>query len=705
MTRTSWIWLAIGLTAAALAATFVFEPKTAALLQPAAAPVPPTPLGWQAQLELVAGDGVRGMRNGAGAQARFADPYGLARSGDGTLYVADAGDNNRIRSIRPDGRVATVAGSVEGFVDGIGTAAAFNTPSGLALDSLGNLYVADTGNHAIRKISKQGVVSTLAGTGTPGSLDGPGAQAQFNGPIGVAVDQRGRVFVADTYNDRIRVIQPDGTVSTLAGGPAPGLVDGAAAIARFDTPTALALDAHGLLWVADMRNEAIRRVEPDGDVSTLSLATMLAADGTPLYSPLRRPSALAIAHDGVMYVGDSASGQTYQIRPDGQWTLLTGGVQEQRLSRPSAMVLDRDGAVYLSDGASYRVYRMAPATTQAIATVAGPSPLDPLPDTGGRWPLHPQDGWHEVVGTLGEVRGDGHQESRHHLHGGLDIRGDIGQQVLAIADAKVSHPSSSWGYGNLGEGAGLDDINYIHMRVGRTAKGEAIDPARFVPTLDETGKLERMRLRRGTRFKTGDVLGTINPMAHVHLSVGAAGYERNAVSLGFAHYADHYAPRIERIDLLDSLAQPLREKRKGRLLVSRALSGLQIVAEAWDQVDDNLPRRRLGLYALGYQWLDAAGQPLPGYEQPRMNIEFNRLPSPEDAVKTIYAPDSGVTVHGSAITRFRYVLTNTVRDGRISAGVWMPNELAAGDYTLRITARDYSGNEAMARRDLAVTLE
>ncbi|MGO4779303.1 gluconolaconase, partial [Lysobacter sp. 2RAB21] len=152
-------------------------------------------------------------------------------------------------------------------------------------------------------------------------------------------------------------------------------------------------------------------------------------------------------------------------------------------------------------------------------------------------PLKPQDGWHEVVGTLGEVRGDGQHESRDHLHGGLDIRGDIGQQVLAIADAKVSNPSSAWGFGNLGEGAALDQISYIHMRVGRTAQGEPIDPARFQPIMDDAGKIERMRLLRGTRFKAGDVLGTINAMAHVHLSLGAAGYERNAISLDFNHYA------------------------------------------------------------------------------------------------------------------------------------------------------------------------
>ncbi|ALN59758.1 NHL repeat protein [Lysobacter enzymogenes] len=702
MSRKPWILLAVGVTALALAATFVFEPKPGGLLAPQPAPPPPTPFDWSSQVEWIAGDGVRGLRNGAKAQARFDDPYGLVRTGNGTLYIADAGDNNRIRMVGADGRVATVAGSKEGFVDGSGLSAAFDTPSGLALDGDGNLYVADTGNHAIRKISRQGVVSTLAGDGTPGYRDGPGAQARFDGPMGVAVSRRGRVFVADTYNDRIRVIEPDGTVSTLAGNGRPGFADGAAAIAQFDTPTALALDARGLLWVADTRNKALRRVEPDGDVATLALAP-----GESNRSPLVRPAALAITHDGWFYVADQALGGVLQIRPDGNWALISGDSQDQRLSRPAGLALADDGSLYLNDANGHRVHRIAPAAP-AVAPPAngpvGPADADPLPDTAGRWPLKPQDGWHEVVGTLGEVRGDGYGESRHHLHGGLDIRGDIGQQVLAIADAKVSAPVASWGFGNLGEGAELGRLSYIHMRVGRTAQGEPLDTDRFQPVYGDDGKLERMRLRRGTRFAVGDVLGTINPMAHVHLSLGPSGFERNAIALNFVGYADHVPPRLERIELLDALGQPLKDKREGRLIVPRALSGLQLVAEGWDQVDDNLPRRRLGLYAVGYQWLDAQGKPLPGYETPRMNIEFDRLP-PDDATQTIYAPGSGITVHGSAVTRFRYVLSNTVRGGRVSEGLWLPSEFAAGDYTLRVVARDYSGNEAVGRRDLAIRLQ
>jgi len=295
MSRNAWLWAVVVLIAAALAATFFFASKTANLPEGPA----PTPFGWTAQLRFAAGDGVRGMRNGPVAQARFDDPYGVAAAEDGTLYVADAGDNNRIRRIGSDGMVTTLAGFAEGFADGDGTAARFNTPSGLALDRAGNLYVADTGNHAIRKVTPLGMVSTVAGTGIAGFRDGAGTQAQFNGPIGVAVDAHGNVYVADTYNDRIRRIDPQGQVSTLAGGDRPGNLDGVGAAARFDTPTALAVDTQGIVWVADTRNNAIRRVASNGTVVTPYYAGQNAA-----VPALHRPMSLALTHDGLLYVGE-----------------------------------------------------------------------------------------------------------------------------------------------------------------------------------------------------------------------------------------------------------------------------------------------------------------------------------------------------------------------------------------------------------------
>ncbi len=679
------------LTGGALAASYLWAPRAPQAVVPAA-----TPLGWRAQVELLAGDGVEGDVVGPGAQSRFSDPWGVAMDAGGTLYVADAGDNNRILYRWLDGDFHLLAGSGEGFADGRGAAAAFNTPSGIALDRHGNLYVADTGNHAIRRITPQGEVTTIAGSGRAGFADGSGRLAQFNGPMGVAVGADDRIYVADTWNDRIRIIDPDGQVTTLAGGAQPGWVDGAARQARFDTPTDLALAADGTLWVADLQNNALRTITPSGTVST----RLGGGDGERV---LWGPMALALTHDGVAYVGERLSGRVVQVSPHGH-VVAVAGDDARRFARPAGLALAADGSLLLADADGHRLHHLQPRQPgePPLATPVGPSPENPLPRNQGRWPLAPQTGWHEVTGTLGEVRGDFRGESRHHLHSGFDVRGDVGQTVLAIAGGKVSSPASTWTLGGQAEGLSLDKLDYIHIKVGRDAANRALDPARMQLLYDDAGKLERVRVRRGTRFQPGDALGSINSQAHVHLAVGPSGYERNAVRLGFAGYADHVAPKIDDIALLDGNGQRLRETRDGRLVVPRDAGGLQLVVEAWDQVDGNLPRRRLGLYALGYQILDAAGRALPGYERPRMNIEFNHMPPQADAVKVAYAEDSGITVHGSAVTRFRYVLTNTVRDGRLASGALQAEELPPGEYVIRITAKDYSGNEAGERRELRI---
>lgn len=693
MNRKRWVGVIVGAVGVALAASFLLP------VQPPELPGPlPTPLGWRAQIHLLGGDGLSGNRIGNAAEVRFSDPWGVALDTAGNVYVADAGDNNRIVRRWLDGRFQTLAGDTEGFRDGIGTAAAFNTPSGLALDKHGNLYVADTGNHAIRKVTPQGVVSTIAGSGAPGFADGIGAQVQFNGPMGIAVDDSGRIFVADTWNDRIRVIDAEGRVHTLAGGEAPGYADGPGIQARFDTPTDLTLDAHGNLLVADQGNDAIRRVDVDGVVTTR-------IGGPGSERRLWAPMTVAVTHDDVLYVGERRSGRIVQISAAGHTLAIAGQDEAGHFARPASLTLLPDGSLLLSDSDSYRLHQLTPLAEGMPPSLAmvGPSVDNPLPHNEGRWPLAPQLGWHEVVGTLGEVRGTFTGESRHHLHSGFDVRGDVGQSVLAIAPAKVSSPAATWSLGGQAEGFSLDTLDYIHMKVGRDAANRRLD-GRFLMSYDLDGKLERVRVRRGTRFAAGDALGSINNQAHVHLAVGPSGYERNAVRLGFSNYADHYAPRIDAIELLDMRDQPLRTLSSGRLQVPRDSEGLQLVVETWDQVDHNLPRRRLGLYALGYQILDAQGRPLPGYETPRMNIEFNRMPPQNEAVKVAYAPGSGITVHGSSVTRFRYLLTNTVRDGLLATGLWQPSELLPGDYTIRVTARDYSGNEAREGRELKLRL-
>src|SRR5690606_24340014 len=403
------------LVALALAATFLVPPG------PPDAEPPATSFAWQAHIGLLAGDGHRGVRDGPLVRARFDEPWGLVRGPGGSLFVADGGEANRIRRIGPDGAVRTLAGGAEGFVDGTGSAARFHTPSGLAVDALGNLYVADTGNHAIRRVTPGGDVTTLAGDGTPGFRDGLAGQARFHGPMGVAVDAQGRVFVADTWNDRIRVIEPDGSVATLAGGDGPGFRNGRGSGARFDTPTALALDGDGRLWVADTGNAALRVLDPDGVVDTWRPSPWQDAEAS-----LGRPLSLAATHDGHLYVAELSPGRILQLSPDGGVRVLTGEEGARWFARPSARWLDEDGSMLVADAAGHRLHRPAPATGGAPQAPVGPNPERLLPDTAGRWPLAPQDGWHEVVGTLGEVRGNFRGESRSHLHNGLDIRGDVG---------------------------------------------------------------------------------------------------------------------------------------------------------------------------------------------------------------------------------------------------------------------------------------
>ncbi len=676
----AWLWNARG--TAPLARIAALAHKT-----------PATVLGWPVAIEDV-GNG-------------FADPFGLVLDRAGNLYLADAADRNRILKISPDGAQLVLAGKGEGYINGSGEAASFHTPSGMALDAAGNLIVADTGNHAIRKVSMQGVVTTLAGTGAPGYQDGPAAQARFDGPVGVAVDKAGNVYVTDTYNDRIRKVAPDGSVSTLAGGAAPGFADGPAAAALFDTPTGLALDARGNLFIADTQNGAVRKLGVDGQVSTL------ARTGPEAHDPLlRRPLALAMTFDGVLYVGDMARGRILQLAPGGELRGLTGigidieigDARSVRFGRPAAIVLDSHGALYVADARARVVRKVSPRAPGAAPSQAKAAPPVAIRSGPFPWPFAPQDARHEVVGIVGEVRGSYDGESRDHFHNGLDIQANMGVPVLAVADEKVSSPLSNWDFNGLGEGLAVDTFAYVHMRVGRSIANAPLDPERFAMLNDDKGKPNRVRVRRGTRFHVGDKLGTVNRMFHVHLIERTPVGEANALALPFPGLQDQVIPHITGIALHDQGGKPLAGKQGKRLLVPRGAGPLAIVVDAYDQTDGNVARRKLGLYKVGYQLLAADGTPLAGFEKPLVNIEFNRLPPDQESVKVAYAEKSGITVYGSASTRFLYMVTNKVRDGVAVPGSWDPAPLAPGDYTIRIFATDFAGNEAIAGRDLAITV-
>ena len=686
------------------------EPGGVAVLTPAVTSTTPF---WPARVTTLAGNGLPGMADGPAAASRFSDPYGVAIDPRRRIYVADGGDSNRIRVISPDGTVSTLAGGREGFADGKGEAAAFHTPSGIALDHLGNLYVADTGNHAIRKIGPDGTVTTLAGNGAPGYQDGLGRAARFNGPVGIAVDAAGIVYVADTYNDRIRRIAPDGSVTTVAGKGQPGNLDGPALDAGFDTPSGIAAALDGSLYVADTGNHAIRMIAPDGLVSTIAVPPE--DDRRPV---LRRPVGVTVTRDGYLYIAASSGGRILQRKPDGEYRALLdadrapdpdgfGSDGTVQLFGPRAIAVDRDGSLVVTDAAAPRVHRLA--QPRRGASVPTPAPARAHPPLVRRtqpmpWPVGPQDMVHEVVGVMGEVRGSYNGDSRDHFHAGLDVRADVGAKVLAVFPGKVTDPYANWAFGALGEGLSVGPLSYIHMRVGRDSRGKALDP-RFQLLLDAKGKPERVRVPRGTRFQVGDPLGTINAMSHVHLDYYQGGMVVNPLTLPFVGFSDSVSPTIQRIALYDSANKRITARKGQPLRVPRSLGEVHIVVNAYDQVDGNLARRKLGLYKLGYQLLQADGTPLPGFERPLITQVYDRLPRNPDAVKLVYAPTSGITVYGSKSTQFDYAVNNRLHDGEVEAGSWKVGAMPPGNYTLRIHAADYAGQVALQGRDLALVVE
>ena len=257
-----------------------------------------------------------GSSDGAGSAARFSSPQGVAVDGAGSVYVADSG-NSTIRKIGPDGVVSTLAGSpfVSGSADGTGSAARFRYPRGIAVDGAGTVYVADHSNYTIRKITPGGVVTTLAGlAGAIGHVDGTGSAARFAFPFGVAVDGAGTLYVSDG-SDTIRRVTSDGMVTTIAGSPYQyGSADGIGSAARFHGPRGMAIDGAGNVYVADSANNTIRRIAAGGIVTTLAGSAGIsgADDGRGSDAQFNSPSGLAINSSGVLYVGDT-SNQTIRV--------------------------------------------------------------------------------------------------------------------------------------------------------------------------------------------------------------------------------------------------------------------------------------------------------------------------------------------------------------------------------------------------------
>jgi hypothetical protein len=354
------------------------------------------PLGAHAQTYIVstlAGTGTRGEADGSGASASFNGPTGVAVDGAGNMYVADQG-SNKIRKLTPGGVVSTLAGSgTRGAADGPGSGASFNYPTGVAVDGAGNVYVADQGNNKIRKVTPGGVVSTLAGSGTQGTADGPGSGASFNGPTGVAMDGAGNVYVAD-YNNKIRKITPAGMVSTLAGSGVAGAADGPGASASFLNPTGVVVDGAGNVYVADQGNNKIRKVTPGGVVSTLAgSGTRGAADGPGAGASFNYPTGVAVDGAGNVYVADNSNQKIRKVTPGGVVSTLAGtgmvGATDgpgasASFYNPSGMAVDGASSVYVADYLNNKIRKLTPANGLASTPALTAAQVGLFPNPTGK---------------------------------------------------------------------------------------------------------------------------------------------------------------------------------------------------------------------------------------------------------------------------------------------------------------------------------
>lgn len=251
-----------------------------------------------------AGSGTSGFLDNTGINAQFSYPMHLAIDLNGNIFVADS-NNHRIRKISPTGVVTTVAGSDSGFADGDGNVAKFSYPEGIAVDNLGNIFVADSNNHRIRKITSTGFVTTLAGDGTFGFADGNGNLAKFWTPCGIAVDLNGAVIVAEKQNNRIRKVLQNGDVSTIAGNGTSGSADGIGTTAQFRNPFGVAIDAVGYIYVVDSGNNRIRKITTSGVVTTLAGSTSGYLDGIGTAAKFNYPIGISVATDGKVYISES----------------------------------------------------------------------------------------------------------------------------------------------------------------------------------------------------------------------------------------------------------------------------------------------------------------------------------------------------------------------------------------------------------------
>ncbi|MFH8805073.1 RICIN domain-containing protein [Streptomyces sp. NPDC017936] len=322
----------------------------------------------------VAGTGASGPRSDGGpaTSTSLSHPQQIAVDGAGNLYIAEF--NGRISKVAADRTITTVAGP--------GTSVSASAPRGVAVDGSGNLYIADTGGNYVRKIATDGTVTTVAGTGTRASSGdgGPATSAQVMGPWGLTVDGAGNLYIAEPWAERVRKVDANGTITTVAGtGTRGSSGDGGPAIsAQFYAPRAVAVDGAGNLYIADSRNERVRKVDANGTITTVAGTGTrgYSGDGGPAKSAqLCAPQGLAVDRAGNLYIADSGNDCVRKVAPDGTITTEVhipgsgGGPQAGTGDMGSyvhGIALDSAGSIYLADTFHPQVRKIAAPTSAAL---------------------------------------------------------------------------------------------------------------------------------------------------------------------------------------------------------------------------------------------------------------------------------------------------------------------------------------------------
>jgi hypothetical protein len=327
----------------------------------------------------IAGDGSQGYSDAIGKLAKFNQPRGITIDSNNNLFVTDT-DNDAIRKITPQGVVTTFAGGLSGygFKDAVGSAAKFNYPYAITIDSNNNLYIADAYNNAIRKISPQAVVTTLAGSGTAGRADGNGFQASFNFPSDLAIDLNNNIYVADTDNNLIRKISPNGFVSTIVGNGKCGFQDGFGIEAQICFPTALSVDNSGKIYFVDMIRSLIRMVDINTRVITLSGGDDEFIDGPAATAKFYMPMGIKIDKSSNLIIADTFNAAIRSLSVGGTVTTLAGKkgyglIDGQGLNAkfksPHGLSIDLNNNIYVADNYNNSIRKISP--NGQVTTIAG----------------------------------------------------------------------------------------------------------------------------------------------------------------------------------------------------------------------------------------------------------------------------------------------------------------------------------------------